>query len=52
MSPNVTCRISLESYHLYLPPRKVSKILKIECIHNSLPRITKSYIWDSQAFRG
>jgi hypothetical protein len=42
----------LESYHPYLPPQKVSKILKIECIHSSLPRITKSHIWESQAFRG
>jgi hypothetical protein len=30
MSPNVTCSISLESYHPYLPPQIVSKILKIE----------------------
>jgi hypothetical protein len=30
ISPNVTCSISLESYHPYLPPQKVSKILKIE----------------------
>jgi hypothetical protein len=52
ISPNVTCSISLESYHPYLPPQNVSKILKIECIHSSLPRITKSHIWDSQAFRG
>jgi hypothetical protein len=37
----------LESYHPYLSPQKVSKILKIEFIHSSLPKITKS-----QAFRG
>jgi hypothetical protein len=42
----------LESYHPYLPPEKVSKILKVECIHSSLPKITKSHIWVSQAFRG
>jgi hypothetical protein len=42
----------LESYHPYLPPQKVSKNLKIEYIHSSLPRITKSHIWDSRAFRG
>jgi hypothetical protein len=44
ISPNVTYSVSLESYHPYLPPQKVSKILKIECIHNSLPKITKSHI--------
>jgi hypothetical protein len=27
----------LESYHPYLPPQKVLKILKIKCIHSSLP---------------
>jgi hypothetical protein len=40
----------LESYHPYLPPQKVSVILKIECIHISLPKITKSHIWESQVF--
>ena len=43
MSPNVTCRVSLKSYHPYPRPQKVSKILKIECIHGSLPKITKSH---------
>jgi hypothetical protein len=38
MSPNVAWNGSLESYHPYLQPLKVSKIPKIECIHNSLPR--------------
>jgi hypothetical protein len=42
MSPNVTCSISLESYHPYLPQQKNSKILKIECIHSSLPKNEKS----------
>jgi hypothetical protein len=42
MSPNVTYSVSLESYHPYLPPQKVSKIPKIECIHSSLPRNEKS----------
>jgi hypothetical protein len=32
----------LESYHPYLPPQKVSRILKIECTHSSLPRNAKS----------
>jgi hypothetical protein len=52
ISPNVTCSVSLECYHPYLSPQKVSKILKIEWIHNSLPKITKSHIWESHAFRG
>jgi hypothetical protein len=38
MSPNVAWNGSLESYHPYLPPEKVSKIPKIECIHSSLPK--------------
>jgi hypothetical protein len=33
-------------------PQKVSKILKIECIHSSLPKITKFHIWNPRAFRG
>jgi hypothetical protein len=52
ISPNDTCSISLESYNPYLQPQKVSKNPKIYCIHISLPRITKSHIWESQAFRG
>jgi hypothetical protein len=43
MTPNVTCSVSLESYHPYLPPQKVSKITKIECIHSGLPRNAKSH---------
>jgi hypothetical protein len=42
MSPNFMCSVSLESYHPYLQPQKVSRILKIYCIHSSLPRITNS----------
>jgi hypothetical protein len=39
MSPNVAWNGSLESYHPYLQPQKVSKITKIECIHCcSLPK--------------
>jgi hypothetical protein len=52
ISPNIMCSVSLESYHPYLQPQKVSKNPKIYCIHSSLPRITKSHIWESQAFRG
>jgi hypothetical protein len=37
------CSISLESYHPYLPPQKVSKITKIECIHSGLPSNAKSH---------
>jgi hypothetical protein len=33
----------LESYHPYLPPQKVSKIPKIECIHSRLPKNAKSH---------
>jgi hypothetical protein len=40
---NVKCSISSKSYHPYLPPQKVSKILKIEWIHSSLPKNEKSH---------
>jgi hypothetical protein len=43
VNPNVTCNGSLESYHPYLPPQKVSKIPKIECIHSGLPKNAKSH---------
>jgi hypothetical protein len=43
VSPNVTWNGSLESYHPQLPPQKVSKIPKIECIHNRLPKNAKSH---------
>jgi hypothetical protein len=43
MSPNVTCSISLESYHPYLQPQKLSKNPKIYCIHSSLPKDAKSH---------
>jgi hypothetical protein len=43
VSPNAPWSGSLESYHLYLPPKKVSKIPKIERIHNSLPRNAKCH---------
>jgi hypothetical protein len=37
------CSVSLESYLPYLPPQKVSKIPKIECIHSGLPKNAKSH---------
>jgi serine/threonine protein kinase len=43
VSPNAPWSGSLGSYHLYLPPQKVSKIPKIECIHSSLPRNAKCH---------
>jgi hypothetical protein len=43
VSPNVAWNGSLESYHPYLPPQKVSKIPKIECIYSRLPKNTKSH---------
>jgi hypothetical protein len=43
VSPNVVWNGSLESYHPYPPPQKVSKIPKIECIHNRLPKNAKSH---------
>jgi hypothetical protein len=46
------CSVSLECYNPYLQPQKVSKNSKIYCIHISLAKITKSHIWESQAFRG
>jgi hypothetical protein len=43
VSPNVAWNGSLESYHPYLPPQKVSKISKIECIHSRLPKNSKRH---------
>jgi hypothetical protein len=43
VSPNVAWNGSLKSYHPYLPPQKVSKIPKIECIHSRLPKNAKSH---------
>jgi hypothetical protein len=47
MSPNIMCSISLESYHPYLQPQKVSKNPKIYCIYKSLPKVPKFHIWNS-----
>jgi hypothetical protein len=43
VSPNVAWSGSLESYHPYLQAKKVSKIPKIEYIHNGLPKTAKSH---------
>jgi hypothetical protein len=43
VSPNVAWNGSLKSYHPYLPPRKVSKIPKIECIYSRLPKNANSH---------
>jgi hypothetical protein len=43
VSPNVAWNGSLESYHPYLAPQKVSKIPKIECIQSRLPKNAKSH---------
>jgi hypothetical protein len=43
VSPNVGWNGSLESYHPYLPPQKVSKFPKIECIHSRVPKNAKSH---------
>jgi hypothetical protein len=43
MRLNLAWSVSLESYHQHLLSQKVSKIPKIECIHNSLPRNEKSH---------
>jgi hypothetical protein len=43
MSPNITYSISLESYHPYLKPQKVSKNPKIYCIRTSLSKNAKSH---------
>jgi hypothetical protein len=43
VSPNVAWNGSLESYHPYLPPQKVSKIPIIECIYSRLPKNTKNH---------
>jgi hypothetical protein len=40
---NVVWNGSLESYHPYLQAKIVSKIPKIECIHNGLPKTAKSH---------
>jgi hypothetical protein len=44
VSPNVAWNGSLESYHPYLPPQKVSKKNpKIEGIHSRLTKNAKSH---------
>jgi hypothetical protein len=43
MNPNATWSSSLESYHLYLMPQKVSKNLKIYYNNNSMLENAKSH---------
>jgi hypothetical protein len=43
VNPNVARSGSLESFHPYILPQKVSKIPKIECIHSGLPKNAKSH---------
>jgi hypothetical protein len=43
VNPNATWSISLESYHPYLQPQKVSKNPQTYCVHNTLPKSTKSH---------
>jgi hypothetical protein len=44
VNPNATWSISLESYHPYLLPQKVSKNSKSYWIHSSLPQNTKTVL--------
>jgi hypothetical protein len=55
MNPNTAWNGSLESYHPYLTPQKVSKIPQTHCIHNTLPKNATTifailglnmYFWD------
>jgi hypothetical protein len=43
VNPNATWSISLESYHPYLQPQKVSKYPQTYCVHNILPKSAKSH---------
>jgi hypothetical protein len=40
---DLTCSVSLESYHPYLQAQKVSKNPKIYCIHSSPPKNKKHH---------
>ena len=42
VNPKVAWSDSLESYHPYPLPQKVSKNQKIYCIHSSLPKNAKN----------
>jgi hypothetical protein len=42
MNPNATWSVSLESYHPYQQPQKVSKNPKIYYIHSIVPKNAKS----------
>jgi hypothetical protein len=43
LNPNATWSVSLENYHSYLQPQKVSKNPQIHCIHSHLPKNVKSH---------
>jgi hypothetical protein len=43
MNPNTTWSGSLDSYHPYLTPQKVSKNPQTYCVHNTLPKSAKSH---------
>jgi hypothetical protein len=43
VNSNAIWSVSLESYHPYLQPQKVSKNPKIYYIYNSLPKNAKTY---------
>jgi hypothetical protein len=43
MNPNATWSASLESYHPYLQPQKVSKNPQTYCVYNTLPKSAKSH---------
>jgi hypothetical protein len=44
MNPIITWRGSLESYHPYLTPQKVSKNPQTYCVHNTLPNVQKPFL--------
>jgi hypothetical protein len=44
MNLNTTWSGLLESYHLYLPPQKVSKNPQTYCIHGILPKNAKNHL--------
>jgi hypothetical protein len=43
VNPNPTWGISLESYHAYVQPQKVSKNPQTYCVHNTLSKRAKSH---------
>jgi hypothetical protein len=49
MSPKVTYSVSLESYHLYLQPQKVSKTPHTFAIHTNMPKTQKAIFGHQRA---